>query len=266
MRAAVFLAGLALGSVASSSEVASREATPAYTPSSLVNAASNEPGPLAPNTIVSLYGEDLSYVTRALQPGDIRNDRMPDVLPTTGVRVLIASVPAQIYFVSPRQVNLLIPPNLVPGKTELQLVIDGRTGPSIPIRLSAAAPALFLQAERTAIVCRSDGSLVTPKNPLRPGEIAVLYATGLGDTFPTPNYGEIPRAAARLVAPDRFRLLLAGAAVGSADLLYAGLAPGFPGLYQVNFRLPAGRGENPSVQVDVDGALSPSGISLPAAP
>src|SRR5450759_3622026 len=48
---AVFLFGLVLGA-----EGSRRVPAPAYSASSIVNAASNQAGPIAPNTIVSLYG------------------------------------------------------------------------------------------------------------------------------------------------------------------------------------------------------------------
>lgn len=244
------------------SEALPRQA-PKYTPSSLVNGASYLPGPVAPNTIVSLYGEGLAYVTRALQSSDIRGDAMPDVLPTTGVRVLIAGIPAQIYYVSPRQVNLLVPPTLVAGNTQLQLVLNGLAGPAIPIRVAEAAPALFQLNEQTVIATLPDGTVLTPRQPGRAGDIVILYATGLGQVFPPPRYGEIARKAASLADPRRFRLLLNGTPVAAQDLLYVGLSPGYPGLYQINVRTPAALPDLPLIRLAYDEILSPDGLTLP---
>ncbi|MBL8291401.1 MAG: hypothetical protein JNN08_06170 [Bryobacterales bacterium] len=247
------------------SEALPRQA-PKYTPSSLVNAASFQPGPVAPNSIVSLYGEGLAYVTRSLQPSDIRNDRMPDVLPTTGVRVLIAGVSAQIYYVSPRQVNLLVPPTLVAGSAELQLVLNGLAGPAISIRVADASPALFQQNEDTVIATRVDGTLLTRQKPGRPGDVLILYATGLGQVFPLPTYGEIVRKAAPLVDQRRFRLFLNGTPVGQDDILYVGLSPGYPGLYQINLRTPLATQEWPVIRLAFDETFSLDGLALPLTP
>ena len=43
-----------------------RRQAPAYSGASIVNAATNETGPLAPLALVSLYGTDLAVVTSAI--------------------------------------------------------------------------------------------------------------------------------------------------------------------------------------------------------
>jgi len=263
--------GLALAAVSltgdplRASEALPRQA-PQYTPSSLVNGASYLPGPVAPNTIVTLYGEGLAYATRALQSSDIRNDTMPDVLPTTGVRVLIAGLPAQIYYVSPRQVNLLVPPTLIAGTTQLQLVLNGLAGPAISIRVAEAAPALFQLNEELAIATLPDGALLTRQRPGRAGDVVILYATGLGPVFPPPGYGEIAKKATPLTDSRRFRLFLNGTPVAPENLLYVGLSPGFPGLYQINLRTPPGTPDWPVIRLAYDEILSPNGLALPLTP
>lgn len=259
--AAVSLAGDVLWA----SEALPRQA-PKYTSSSLVNGASYQPGAVAPNTIITLYGEGLSYVTRSLQPSDIRGDRMPDVLPTTGVRVLIAGVPAQIYYVSPRQVNLLAPPTLVAGSAQLQLVLNGLAGPAIPIRVAEAAPALFQLNEDTVIATHADGTVLTRQKPGRAGDVVILYATGLGAVFPPQGYGEIVRKAAPLAEQRRFRVIINGTPVAGENVLYVGLSPGYPGLYQINLRTPVDMPEWPVIRLAFDEIWSPGGLALPLTP
>lgn len=256
---------LVLAGALAGEEVVRRPA-PFYTSASLVNAATNLPGTLAPNTIASLYGTGLAYVTRAVSSEDLRGEILPLVLAGTGVRVSIGEVPAHIYYVSPTQVNLLIPSNLLPGPAELQLTLDGRAGPAVRIELAAAAPALFLLNERWIIACRADGSVITEENPARSGEIVILYATGLGRTVPNPRSGELPRRAAPLERLAEFDVLLDGEAVGAARLLYAGVAPGFAGLYQINLRLPEPAPPNPQVRLRLGDLLSPASGRLPLIP
>jgi uncharacterized protein (TIGR03437 family) len=240
-------------------------AAPAYSSDSLVNSASNEPGPVAPNTIVSLYGTDLAYVTRAIQNSDIRGGLLPTVLPGTGVRVLVNNLSAHIYFVSPRQVNLLIPSNLIAGPAELQLRINGLVGPAIRFTLSETAPGLFLQQNHLAIATRLDGMLYTLEKPARPGDWVILYATGLGRTVPAADPGSLARDAARLKAFSRFGVLLDGIPVEPARIGYAGLAPGYAGLYQVNLLLPEDTGSAPEIRLVAEEATSPAGVKLPVA-
>jgi uncharacterized protein (TIGR03437 family) len=212
-----------------------------------------------------LKGAELANATRELRPEGIRDGVMPTVLPGTGVRVQVSRVAAQIYYVSPGQVNLLIPSNLRPGPADLQLTIDGRAGPSVPIRLDEAAPALFELAGGYAVAARGDGSLVTLDAPARPGEIVVVYATGLGETVPPVRYGEVARAAAWLRAGDETRVLVDGRAIPADDLHYAGVAPGFAGLYQVNWTVPEWASGEAAVRVAVRESHSQAGVKLPVA-
>jgi uncharacterized protein (TIGR03437 family) len=236
---------------------------PAYSPSTIVNAASQTSGLLAPNAIATLYGSDLAYVTRGLVAGDIRGGTLPTVLSGSGVRVLLSGQPAFPYFVSPRQVNFLVPSNLKPGLFRLQLVREGRAGPEVEVRLGAAAPGLFQYEPGLAIAVRLNGALVSRESPASPGDVLILYATGLGETVPPPRAGEIAQAAAPLAATAGFELHFDGNRVAPGDVLYVGLAPGFAGLYQINVRLPQGVGQNPEVRVAAGGVFSAEAVRLP---
>jgi len=237
-----------------------------YTPSSVVNAASNLPGALAPNTIGTLYGQELAAITRALRPEDIREGTMPTLLPGTGVRVVISGITAQIYFVSPGQINFLVPANLraVPGT--LQVFHDGRAGPQVPLRLDEAAPALFEQPGAFAVAANAEGAAVGPDSPVHPGDLVVLYATGLGETAPPLRYGEIPKAAVAVKDPGAVQVLLDGKPAAPSDLYYAGVTPGFAGLYQINVRIPDWAPRDPEVHVAVGGIRSQGQVKLAIRP
>ena len=114
--------------------------SPDYSAAGIVNAADNQTHSLAPNTIASLYGVRLSYVTAAITANDIRGGLLPTVLPGTGVQVLVRYIPAAIYYVSPTQINFLVPADLLPGPATLQVVLDAHTGPAVKIQIGSASP------------------------------------------------------------------------------------------------------------------------------
>ena len=236
---------------------------PSYSAASIVNAATNLAGELAPNTIATIYGENLAYVTRAITPGDVSGGVMPTKLPGTGVQILIGNIPAHVFYVSPNQINLLIPCTLAPGRRQLQLMRDSHAGPSVEITLRRAAPALFQLDESTAIASRADGSIVTWDAPARPGDIVVLYATGLGETALPLAPGQIVTAAALIQHPDELDVWLNGVPVGAGRIFYAGLTPGFAGLYQINLQRPEDAGLDPEIRVILGTEISPAGIYLP---
>jgi uncharacterized protein (TIGR03437 family) len=237
---------------------------PNYTSGSIVNAASNYPGPIAPNAILSLYGTQLSWNTRALAASDLVADQLPLRLPGAGVTVMLNKEYAALYYVSPTQINLLIPANATPGLDyTIQVVRDGVAGPRVKLPMVAAAPGLFLIQADTIAATHADGSIITRDSPARPEEIVVLYASGLGQTIPAVADGEIPMEARTIVERASLQVLVNGIPVPDPSIYYAGVTPGYAGLYQVNVRLPADCGEDPEIRLSAAGYTSPEGSRLP---
>jgi uncharacterized protein (TIGR03437 family) len=255
MAAVVLLAALVL--------VQSSGSGPYYTADSIANSAANVTGLYAPNTFVTIYGQNLAYTTRALAASDIAGGLLPTVLGTTGVRVLINNIPANIYYVSPTQVNLLIPTSLVPGPVMLQLVVDSLAGPAIPMMLQSAAPSLFQLDAVTVLAVHLNGSTITALSPAQAGEVVVLFASGLGPTNPAAIPNQIPQQAASVTPMSSFAMLINGAAVNPQQILYAGVVPTFAGLFQVNVQLPNDTPSNPQIQIGYAGIMSPPGRVLP---
>jgi uncharacterized protein (TIGR03437 family) len=239
---------------------------PFYSAASIVNSADNQSGPLAPNTLATIYGQNLSYGTQALSPAEVQGGTLPTVFPGTGVHVLIGNIVANLIYVSPTQINFLVPANLILATVNLQVVVDGWAGPAIPIQLAAASPGLFQLDAQNAIATRADGSLVTPDTPAKPGDVVVLYATGLGQTRPPAVYSLIPKAAASITEMANFSVSFDGVAADPGLVFYAGIAPGFGGLYQINLTLPGWVGPNPQIVIGVADALSAPGVTLPVRP
>ncbi len=236
---------------------------PYYTAQSIANSASGTPGPYAPNTFVTIYGQNLAYTTAALSLSDIANSggRLPVVL--AGVTVEINNVPANIYYVSPTQVNLLIPTSLAAGPAMLQLVVNGLGGPAIPIMLQNAAPGFFQTDATTVLGIHLNGSTISAALPAKAGEIVVLFASGLGPTNPAAIPDQIPQTAASITPMSSFSMLINGVAVSPQQILYAGVVPTFAGLFQVNVQLPGNTPGNPQIQIGYAGTLSAGGRVLP---
>ncbi len=243
---------------------------PCYSANDVVNIASGVAGAVAPNTLASIYGVNLSYSQRAVSLGDISAGRLPTAFPGTGVQVNIlqgqSGFPAQLYLVSPAQINFLTPSNLIAGDVAIQVVRDGVFGPARPLKLSEAAPALFQLETGVALVSRFDYSLVTPQAPAKPGEWIILWATGLGAVTPPLSYGMLPTRPAWIARPELFRVLIDGTPVSPERIAYAGVAVGYAGLYHVNLRLPLDTPSDPEIRLLEGDALSPAGVRLPVSP
>jgi uncharacterized protein (TIGR03437 family) len=148
----------------------------------------------------------------------------------------------------------------------VQVVLDGHSGPAVKIMLAATSPALFQLDAQNAVAVYPDGTVITPQAPAKPGEIILLYATGLGQTLPPVPYGQLFNQAAPLEQFADFQLVLDGVATDPGAVAYAGIAPGFAGLYQINLILPKSTQANPEIQIGFGKELSVSGIHLPVDP
>ena len=132
------------------------------------------------------------------------------------------------------------------------------------ITLVSAAPALFPSPGYYALALdyTANSAIVTAAAPAQPGDLIILYAAGLGSTSPNTQTGEIPQFGAPISAFKSFQVLLNGKAIDPATVPYAGQAPGFPGVYQVNFYLPGNCPPNPQIQLAVGSQISAAGIIL----
>ncbi len=191
----------------------------------LVNAASLAIEPIAPGEIVTIFGAGFDPMNTQL---------------------LFDGQPATLFYTSATQINALAPVSLAPSSTTtIGIVVDGTAlaGSSIPV--VASAPGIFTVAGGTgqAAASNQDGSLNSATNPAARGSVVSLYATGQGSN------------------PSGITLTIAGY---NAPLLYAGPAPGFPGLMQINAQIPAGF-LPPGIQavvLSVGGVVSQAGVTL----
>jgi uncharacterized protein (TIGR03437 family) len=193
---------------------------------------------------------------------DIGNGTMPTTL--VNVEVYFEGWPAYLYYVSPTQINFLVPNVLLPGPFQFWVARQGVHGPIVTVNLALAAPAMFQTAAGAVIATHLDGSLVESKAPASAGEIVMLWATGLGGTSPGVADGALPTDAQALTHMNQFSILINGAPINPALILYAGVAPGYAGLYQINVKMPDPLPKNPEIRLALGDAMSPQGLMLPA--
>lgn len=114
------------------------------------------------------------------------------------------------------------------------------------------------------LVTHADGSLVTAGNPAAAGEELVAYAVGLGLTSPLVPTGQAVSAATPTYETFLLDFNFRPNALATQPLapaptpLYSGLAPGYPGLYQVNFTVPAPPAGLPSCSAKIVSNLTVS--------
>jgi uncharacterized protein (TIGR03437 family) len=233
---------------------------PYYTAAGIVNAATQTAEILAPNTIATIYGTNLSWTTHAVDAGDLQGGWLPFSL--EGVTVYVNGIAGSLFFVSPGQINFLIPYEIVSPTATVAVARQGVAGPPATIPLATTSPGFLEWNGNFAVAQHADGSLISSSSPAQPGEIVVLYAVGLGRSVPDVDSGHIVFQATSILYASQLQILLNGQPCPSSSIYYAGLTPGYAGLYQVNLRLPDVLPPNPSIQMVMGTQASPGAILL----
>jgi uncharacterized protein (TIGR03437 family) len=192
------------------------------------------PAPLAPGSLISLFGKNVSG-----SGGSASTVPLPTDL--NGVSVTIGGMPAPLLVADPAsdQINLQVPFEL-DGQAEADIVVNDNGVLSVQESVEiGAAPALFTQSSSgsgAGEILHQDGvTPVTESSPASQGEVIVLYATGLGAVFPAAQTGTA--ATGDSTVAGTVTVTIGGL---PAQVQFAGLAPGFVGLYQINVQVPAG--------------------------
>lgn len=233
---------------------------PSYTAAGIVNAATQLPGVLAPNTITTLYGSNLSWSTQAVTPGNLDDGTLPTSL--DGVSVIVNGILSSMFFVSPGQINFLIPYEIIGSSATVVVERQGIVGPAVTFPLATASPGFLQWNGNFALAQHADGSLITASAPAQGGEVIVLYAVGLGRTIPDVLPGEVVTTATSILYKAELEVLLNGSPCPPSSIWYAGLTPGFAGLYQINLQLPQNLPPNPEIQMSMGAEVSPAQILL----
>jgi uncharacterized protein (TIGR03437 family) len=239
-------------------------ASPSYSAATIFNTCNQAPGPYAPNSVISILGTGMATSAQGLTSADVAGGTLPTTL--NGVQVFVSGWPAPLFYVSDTQVNFLMPPNQIAGPVTVWVVRNSNAGPQVSLTLQDAAPALFpspLAPDYAIAQHWPDYSSIAPSSPAAPGGIVILYATGLGRTDPSPSQpAEIPLYAGWIERMNDLQVYLDGKPLDPAKVLYAGLAPGWPGLYQIDLVLPDDAGPDPEIRVAIGNQASPPGLKL----
>ncbi len=244
---------------------------PVFNSTGVVNSASLEQK-LAPGSMISIFGSNLADCElQGSYP-----------LPATlcNASVTFNGQPGLLLYAQPSQLNVLLPSSVVPGQ-DVQIVVTRLGVASDPVTIPGAAvqgvaPAIFTYLDgimKRVTLRNADGSLNGPASlggnfkPLKPGQAASLYVTGLGPVNPAVPDGQPAPSDALAATVSPVSLVINGV---SQPVSFSGLAPGLSGIYLINFTVdpstPTDPGDQSTIQISIQGASSPPAtVSLAAA-
>ena len=221
-------------------------AQPAVAAGGVLNGASFEKGQaVAPGSLVSIFGTNLAATTASAST-------VPLSTTLGGVSVTFNNIPAPLIFVSHSaangdQINAQVPYELA-GSSSAQVVVTNGT-PSAPaaVSLVSAAPGIFQLGGGQAVAYgNSDYAFAAPSGSIpganaHPAKIQdpqtlVILATGLGAV--TPSIATGAGDPTTVHNTTTMPVVMVGGV--NAPVVFSGILPGFPGVYQINITVPSG--------------------------
>jgi len=164
-----------------------------------------------------------------------------------------------MFFVSPGQISF-IAPNATGGTASnpepyasIQVNNNGTKSNVVSLRTGPTSPGIWTAGADGISIARvqklPEFSLVSPSNPIHPGDILAIYCTGLGSvTPPVPDGAAAPSSPLSTVDS----LVFVNIDGQNASRLFVGLAPGFANLYQINVTVPKNITPGTNVLLDIE--------------
>ena len=203
---------------------------------------------IAPGTFIEIYGQNLAGTTRSWQASDFTGNAAPTSL--DGVSVRINGLPAFVSYVSPSQVNALVPSAIAPGTAVVTVQNGSQISNSYTATVNALEPGLLtfplaanasvlyvvaIFPDYTTYVLPPGVNTGVSSRRAKAGDVITLYGIGFGPLVPDVPAGNIAKQANSLQASVEVRF-----DGHPGQVAYAGSAPGFVGLYQLNVVVPDG--------------------------
>jgi uncharacterized protein (TIGR03437 family) len=245
--------------------------TPSVNSGGIVNAASFVAGqPVAPGSIVAIFGQQLAAQLA-------QADTVPWSNSLGNVSVTFNGVSAPLQFVSTGQINAQVPWEAFPTGTGTGSVVvtnNGTLSAAQTVVVNPIVPGVFQASGHAIAVNVTDptsaryGTLTAPSGsipglttfPARVNDFIFFYANGLGPVDSTVTSGQVPPAGTTVRTITTPTVLLG---TTPANVLFSGLTPGFPGIYQVNISIPqVAAGDAIPLQVQSGGFTSPATTTI----
>jgi len=229
------------------------DATAALVGPRTVSSASYSVSAIAPKAIVAAFGSNLATVTQGAP-----STPLPTSIAGTSITVqdgVGSERLAPLFYVSPNQLNYQIPAGTAPGPALIKFNSGGGQTVAGSTIIAPSAPSIFTQDSSGAGAASAlDAFTFTPApfNATRAGglpNIIAIFGTGLG-------------ADATDIDANAGANVQASIDGQAAQVLYAGRAPGFAGLNQINVMLPVGISSGVHRLVITRGGVSSNAVSI----
>jgi uncharacterized protein (TIGR03437 family) len=200
---------------------------------------------IAPGTWIEIYGTNLASDSRDWG-GAFNGVNAPVAL--GGTKVTVGGQAAFISYISPGQVNALVPSNVATGVQQITVTAATGTSAAYPVVVNPTAAGMLAPGYLNIGGAQDLGALfpdfqtfVAPPGAIsgytsrraRPGDVIIIFGIGFGPVTPNTPAGQLFSGNTTLTLPLQIYF---GSTL--ATLQYSGLAPGLTGVYQLNVVVP----------------------------
>jgi uncharacterized protein (TIGR03437 family) len=196
---------------------------------------SQHEGAPVPGSYHHLYGGGFAVDAASGPPPDLAVD-------LEGISVPLVSATAS-------ELDVQIPWEVLPSQQfpAFSMTLHSSSSPFesvVQLNLETVAPVfertgMPMDGQRDIVVAHQDfHGVVTTADPASPGEIVHAYMTGLGEVQPSPPTGSAPTALSNVIVRPLCWVQPPARTQETADVTFAGLAPGMIGMYQVDIAIP----------------------------
>jgi uncharacterized protein (TIGR03437 family) len=195
-----------------------------------------------PGMIATLFATTGTTFSNTTASATLVNNALPTSL--GGVEVLVNGKASPLFYVSPTQINYQIPYETPQGQQDFEVVqvstnqvlADGT------FFVEQSSPGLFTTSQsgqgQIAAINADNNQPNSAANPVKAGHYISIFGTGLGSIPGAPPDG-VPASGAVPAAITTQVYAGGTSTIPQSDVEYSGLAPGFVGLWQINFKVPA---------------------------
>jgi uncharacterized protein (TIGR03437 family) len=223
---------------------------------------------------LQVKGANLASTTRIWEGSDFNGSNAPTVL--DGTRATVGGKTAVVEYVSPRQVNIIVPEDTVTGPVDVQITTPTAVSNKVSVTRGRVSPALlttpaFLISGSQHVVAQVDNFTTFVGNPgmisgvafrrAKVGETVIIYALGLGPTSPPTSSSVVTGINSPIASNIQVRI--GGVA---AQVPFAGAVAGAIGLYQLNVVIPNVAAGNRPLDVTVDGVANAQNLVIAVGP
>lgn len=217
---------------------------------------------------IEVYGRNFTATSRPWNDKDFAGSQAPSLL--DGIRVTIGTRPGYISYISPGQINVQVPDGLSNGSAPVVVSNGGALSEAFNIAVAQRAPGILAPpsfatpTKQYVAAMFSDRVLVGPQGLIpgvvsrraKAGDVIVMYGIGFGATNPVVPAGQITLQSSSL---PNVVVRIGGV---PAQIAFAGLSPGYLGLYQFNIEIPTGVTGDALLTLTVSGQPLPQTLWL----